>query len=248
MASHVPTPHPKAANLTPTQIAALEKQLLLSTSGDTYQETVASKNPFIRRTVVKRSTRAETFSAHQQAGWFTKAQTSSGVLRFQGHANLSAPTTPATPATPPTTPRAGQSPCARQEKSTATSNKTTTKAPVFSASIFESLPQPHNLKGNAALLMLWIERFFDHVLHTLERDPWQFDAVVEALMALLVGEKLKTPLHRVHLTLKNWDDLMATLQALKCYPAPETFPVFCSALLAYYVLVHPEQLLYLVNA
>ena len=114
--------------------------------------------------------------------------------------------------------------------------------PKTKSHLLAALPLPERLEGNALLLPLWVERFFALVLQELRRDPWCFDALVEELMALLAREALQTPLHRSHLSLQSWEDLLSTLQEVSRYPAAETFTLFCSALLAYYALVHPEKL------
>ncbi len=217
MAKDAPMPHPQAEFLTTQNLVAWEKKFLLSTSGETYQPAGKAKNPFLRRTVAKNpGKKSHVRLGQNKGGWLTNVQTDPAFLR-----RASSSKQPSTPVT---------------NKNTPAPNKT-----FLQAHVFEALPLPQHLVGNPRLLDLWIERFFTHVLQALRRDPWQFDAVVEALIQLLVHEKLTTPLHRIHLTLQNWDDLMATLLEISRYPAPETFPMFCSALLAYYVLVHPEQ-------
>ena len=95
-----------------------------------------------------------------------------------------------------------------------------------------------NLSGDFSRLPWLIAAFFKTVLSRLAQDPPEFEAVVEDLMVLLRENKVQIKLYDAYQALEDWDDLMDTLREIANYPAPETFDLFCSALLTYYRLVY----------
>jgi len=101
--------------------------------------------------------------------------------------------------------------------------------------------EPVRLPGNLNRLPWLVEEFFQSVLERLREAPEEFAIVVEDLMHLFKEHQVRIKLYNAYYTLADWDDLLATLEEISQYPAPETFDLFCSALFAYYDLVYPPD-------
>ena len=64
------------------------------------------------------------------------------------------------------------------------------------------------------------------------------DPIADAQPATLENGRVRVP--EAFRAMEDWDQLMDTLDEISRYPAPETFDLFCGALLAYHELVEPE--------
>ena len=100
---------------------------------------------------------------------------------------------------------------------------------------------PDKLSGDAEKLPWMIYEFFRSILSRLREDPGEFDAVVQELIALFRDSGVKIKLYEAYYNFENWDQLLDTLDEVSHYPSPETFDLFCSALLTYYELVYPPE-------
>jgi hypothetical protein len=100
---------------------------------------------------------------------------------------------------------------------------------------------PEQLPGDERRLPWMVEVFFTAVLQRLRAHPGQFKAVVEELLQQFREDAIRIKVYDAYQTFRDWDDLMATLDEIARYPAPETFDLFCSALLAYYELAYPAE-------
>lgn len=95
------------------------------------------------------------------------------------------------------------------------------------------------LAGDIQKLPWLINDFFKSILSRLGADPGCFDDVVNDLLHLFKENSVKVKLYEAYYNFEDWDDLMETLEEISHYPSPETFDLFCSALLTYYELVYP---------
>lgn len=68
-----------------------------------------------------------------------------------------------------------------------------------------------------------------------------FEAVVNELLGMLRENNVNIRLYEAYYSFRDWEQLMETLEEIGQYPAPETFDLFCSALLTYYELVYPPE-------
>ena len=100
---------------------------------------------------------------------------------------------------------------------------------------------PEKLTGDTYKLPWLIHDFFHSILSRLKENPAQFDAVVEELVALFHDNNIRIRLYEAYHTFRDWSHLMDTLEEVSQYPSPETFDLFCSALLTYYELVYPPE-------
>jgi hypothetical protein len=98
---------------------------------------------------------------------------------------------------------------------------------------------PERLPGDLRRLPWMVSVFFRAVLERLRAHPSQFRAVVEELLEQFREDGIRIKLYDAYQTFRDWDDLLATLDEIARYPAPETFDLFCSALLTYYELAFP---------
>ena len=98
-----------------------------------------------------------------------------------------------------------------------------------------------DLSGDSQKLPWLVKEFFKSILERLRKDPGEFDLVVEELLILFRENTLKIKLYQAFYSLEDWDHLMETLDEISHYPSPETFDLFCSALLTYYELVYPPE-------
>ena len=101
--------------------------------------------------------------------------------------------------------------------------------------------QPHKLPGDTFKLPWMIHDFFTSTLSRLKSDPSEFDAVVEEMVELFNENNIRIRLYEAYYGFQNWNHLMDTLDEVSQYPSPETFDLFCSALLTYYELVYPLE-------
>ncbi len=101
--------------------------------------------------------------------------------------------------------------------------------------------EPDKMEGDAFKLPWLIGDFFKSVLERLRENPAEFDDVVAELIDLFNENRITIKLYEAYTTFENWDDLMSTLEEVARYRAPETFDLFCSALLSYYELVYPPE-------
>lgn len=101
--------------------------------------------------------------------------------------------------------------------------------------------EPEKLAGDIFKLPWLINEFFQSVLLRLRRDPWNFEAVVNELLAMFRENNVNIRLYEAYYSFRDWEQLMETLEEIGQYPAPETFDLFCSALLTYYELVYPPE-------
>ena len=109
-------------------------------------------------------------------------------------------------------------------------------------------PAPHpaylttdQLSADIIRLPWMVEVFFDAVMSRLRSQPNQFRKMVEELMEQLQEEKINIKIYDSYRTFTDWKDFMRTLEEIVHYPSPETFDLFCSALLAYYDLAFPPS-------
>ena len=100
---------------------------------------------------------------------------------------------------------------------------------------------PERLPGDVRRLPWMVDLFFRAVLRRLRDRPASFREVVEELLVEFREEGIRVKIYEAYQTFRDWDDLMATLEEIARYPAPETFDLFCSALFAYYELAFPSQ-------
>lgn len=98
---------------------------------------------------------------------------------------------------------------------------------------------PERLQGSPQRLPWMVNLFFQAVLERLRADPQAFFAVVHELAEQFRADNVRIRVYDAYHTLRDWDDLMDTLEEIARYPSPETFDLFCSALFAYYDLVEP---------
>ncbi|MCZ6556257.1 MAG: hypothetical protein O7A69_00595 [SAR324 cluster bacterium] len=101
--------------------------------------------------------------------------------------------------------------------------------------------EPGKLNGDSDKLPWMIHEFYQSILTRLRENPKNFDAVVEELLDLFHENSIKIKLYEAYYTFQNWDQMMDTLEEVSQYPSPETFDLFCSALLTYYELVYPPE-------
>ncbi len=97
------------------------------------------------------------------------------------------------------------------------------------------------LPGDRHKLPWLINEFFQGILARLRGEPPDFDAVVLELLQLFKTHRIKIKLYEAYYQFRDWDHLMETLEEISRYPSPETFDLFCSALLTYYELVYPPE-------
>jgi hypothetical protein len=97
------------------------------------------------------------------------------------------------------------------------------------------------LSGDAYKLPWLIHEFFESNLGRLRENPANFDEVVEELVALFHENSIRIRLYEAYYSFQDWNHLMETLEEIAQYPSPETFDLFCSALLTYYELVYPPE-------
>lgn len=100
---------------------------------------------------------------------------------------------------------------------------------------------PERLPGNLHRLPWMVDVFFRAVLQRLRQHPGEFRQVVEELLQQFREDGIRIKLYEAYRTFADWDDLVATLEEIARYPAPETFDLFCSALFAYYDLAYPPE-------
>lgn len=100
---------------------------------------------------------------------------------------------------------------------------------------------PEKMSGDILRLPWMIEVFFNSVLSRLEENPGQFKAAVEELMQQFQQDGVRIKIYDAYRTFADWNDLMRTLREIAKYPAPETFDLFCSALITYYDLAFPPE-------
>jgi len=100
---------------------------------------------------------------------------------------------------------------------------------------------PEQLPGDPRRLPWMVEVFFGAVLQRLRERPAAFKTVVEELLEQFRQDGIRIKIYEAYQTLRDWDDLMRTLEEIARYPAPETFDLFCSALFAYYDLAYPPN-------
>ena len=100
---------------------------------------------------------------------------------------------------------------------------------------------PERLPGDLRRLPWMVQIFFRAVLKRLRDQPSAFKIVVEDLLTQFREEGIRLKLYDAYQTFRDWDDLMATLDEIARYPAPETFDLFCSALFTYYELAFPAR-------
>lgn len=96
-----------------------------------------------------------------------------------------------------------------------------------------------SLTGDLVRLPWMIEVFFAAVLSRLKDRPGEFKAMVEELIEQFQHDRMRIKVYDAYRTFTGWRALMATLEEISRYPAPETFDLFCSALFAYYDLIYP---------
>ena len=100
---------------------------------------------------------------------------------------------------------------------------------------------PEKLSGDSSKLPWLIHEFFKSSLERLRDNPASFDEVVQELVALFQENSIRIRLYEAYYGFQDWEHLMETLEEIAQYPSPETFDLFCSALLAYYELVYPPE-------
>ena len=100
---------------------------------------------------------------------------------------------------------------------------------------------PEKLSGDAYKLPWMVHEFFASTLKRLKDNPGEFDGVVEELVELFHENQIRIRLYEAYYAFRDWDHLMDTLEEVSRYPSPETFDLFCSALLTYYELVYPPE-------
>lgn len=101
--------------------------------------------------------------------------------------------------------------------------------------------EPEKLTGDSYKLPWLIHDFFESTLERLNDNPVEFDAVVEELAALFQENNIRIRLYEAYYSFQDWNHLIDTLKEISQYPSPETFDLFCSALLTYYELVYPPE-------
>lgn len=99
--------------------------------------------------------------------------------------------------------------------------------------------EPGVLPGGPLRLPAMIGDYFRSVLERLKADSDAFYDVIDEMVPLLHRNKVKIRVPGAFRALEDWDHLMETLEEIAHYPAPETFDLFCAALLAYHELVEP---------
>lgn len=101
--------------------------------------------------------------------------------------------------------------------------------------------QPAALPGNPVRLPALIAGFFRAVLERLRARPDGFFDVVDDVRELLEDNGVRVRIPEAFMEFEDWEHLMETLEEISRYPAPETFDLFCGALLAYDALVDGED-------
>jgi len=99
--------------------------------------------------------------------------------------------------------------------------------------------EPSVLPGGPLRLPAMIGEYFRSVLERIKANPDTFFDIIEEMVPLLHRNKVKIRVPDAFRALEDWDHLMETLEEIARYPAPETFDLFCGALLAYHELVEP---------
>jgi hypothetical protein len=100
---------------------------------------------------------------------------------------------------------------------------------------------PSALPGDPARLPALIGAFFRSVLDRIREDPSRFFDVIDEMTELFQRNGIRVRVAEAFRAFEDWDDLLDTLEEIARYPAPETFDLFCGALLAYHELVEPER-------
>ena len=109
------------------------------------------------------------------------------------------------------------------------------------APVSPKFQDPAALPGDPVRLPAMIEEFFRSVLKRLHENPDLFFDVIDELTELFRRNGIRVRVAEAFRALEDWDDLLDTLKEVARFPAPETFDLFCSALLAYHELVQPER-------
>lgn len=97
------------------------------------------------------------------------------------------------------------------------------------------------LSADLIRLPWMVEVFFDAVMSRLRSRPREFKKMVEELMEQLREERIHIKVYDSYRSFTDWKDFIRTLEEIVQYPSPETFDLFCSALLAYYDLAFPRS-------
>ena len=100
--------------------------------------------------------------------------------------------------------------------------------------------EPGALPGGSLRLPAMIGEYFRSTMERLHRNPDAFFDVIDEMTELLRRNRVKVRVPDAFRAIEDWDHLMETLEEIARYPAPETFDLFCGALLAYHELVEPE--------
>jgi hypothetical protein len=85
-----------------------------------------------------------------------------------------------------------------------------------------------------------IADYFRHTLDRLRADPDDLFDVVDEMALLFRRNGIRIRIPEPFRELEDWDHLLETLEEIARFPAPETFDLFCGALLAYEALVEGE--------
>jgi hypothetical protein len=109
------------------------------------------------------------------------------------------------------------------------------------APVSPKFQDPAALPGDPVRLPSMIDGFFQSVLKRLHENPDLFFDVIDELTELFRRGGIRVRVAEAFRALEDWDDLLETLEEIARFPAPETFDLFCSALLAYHELVQPER-------
>ena len=107
-------------------------------------------------------------------------------------------------------------------------------------SLSPKFQEPRALPGGSLRLPAMIGEYFRTTLERLRADPDAFYHVIDEMGALFLRNRVRVRVPEAFRAMEDWDHLMDTLDEISRYPAPETFDLFCGALLAYHELVEPE--------
>ena len=101
--------------------------------------------------------------------------------------------------------------------------------------------EPRILPGDPRRLPALVSSFFQNVLDRLRQQPNSFFEVVDEVRELLAEYEIRIRITEAFREFEDWEHFMETLVEISRYPAPETFDLFCSALLAYNDLANDEE-------